>query len=219
VRRGLLALLLVVGLAGCADDPALIACAPNAVPQGDVVYVVKHGWHTDLAIPSDVLRGDMVVFRQIFPGVRVLVLGFGKRTFMMSPVTSIQDLVIGPLPGDGAILVTGLTAPPDQAYDDGVESVIHLPPGGAERLSDFVWRTLRVKDGMPVRLGDGFFPGSVFYATRTGYSGFFTCNTWAADGLHAAGLKMDGDGVVFSGQVMARAAPLSGALCAIKGNP
>lgn len=206
--------LLLACVAGCATPPPP-ACTPAPVAQGDVVYVVGHGWHTDLAIPADVLRGDMTVFRKIFPGLKLLVVGFGKRTFMMSPVTDLGDLIVGPFPGDGTLLVVGLNASPEVAYSEGTEALVHLPPGGAERLSDFLWHTFRVKDGLPVKIGDGFFPGSIFYATRTGYAGWFTCNTWAADALHVAGVDISAEGVLFSGQVLSRAEPVSGGLCAI----
>jgi hypothetical protein len=216
-RRVALAVLLLAGLGGCADTTP--ACVPAAVPQNDVVYLIQHGWHTDLAIPSHELRGKMAVFQKIFPGSQVLVVGFGKRTFMMAPVTTSGDLLIGPFPGDGAILVVGLKGPPDLAYDDGVEATLPLPPAGAEKLSDFIWNTLDVQNGMPVKLGDGFFAGSVFYATRIGYAGTYTCNTWTVDALRSAGLHVDPTGVIFAGQAMARAAPLSGGVCTIKDTP
>jgi hypothetical protein len=212
-----LAVFLLTGLAGCGEKPA--ACVPEPVPRTDVVYLIEHGWHTDIAIPSGELRGRMTVFQRIFPDLQVLVVGFGKRTFMMAPVTTSGDLLIGPFPGDGTILAVGLKGSPAVAYDQGIEATITLPTGGAERLSDFVWNTLKVKDGMPEKLADGFFPGSIFYATQTGYAGTYTCNTWTADALHAAGLPIDTDGVVFAGQAMSRAAPLSGGLCAIKDTP
>jgi hypothetical protein len=220
-RAGLIALPLAIalltGLGGCGARPA--ACVPQPAPRTDVVYLIDHGWHTDIAIPSGELRGKMTVFQRIFPGLQVLVVGFGKRTFMMAPVTTSGDLLIGPFPGDGTILAVGLKGAPAVAYDQGIEATIALPPGGAKRLSDFVWNTLKVEDGTPEKLADGFFPGSIFYATRTGYAGTYTCNTWTADALHAAGLPIDADGVVFAGQTMSRAAPLSGGLCAIKDTP
>ncbi|HTR16042.1 MAG TPA: DUF2459 domain-containing protein [Acetobacteraceae bacterium] len=217
MKRLFLVLLLVVGVGGCAGAPP--PCSSGPAPRGEEIYLVDHGWHVDLAIPSPMLRGNMAVFRRIFPGLQVLMVGFGKRTFMMAPVTTIGDLLIGPFPGSGAILAVGLSAPPDQAYSDGTEAILDLPPGGAERLSDFLWRTFLVKDGMPVEIAKGFSPGSVFYATRTGYSGVYTCNTWAADALHEAGLKVDPLGVIFAGQAMARAARVSRGVCAIKDNP
>jgi Protein of unknown function (DUF2459) len=212
-----LAVLLTLPLCGC--EPGLPACEPASAAPNDVVFVVEHGWHTDLAIPAEALRGNMAIFRDIFPGLQVLVVGFGKRTFMIAPVTTSGDLLVGPFPGQGAIMVVGLKGPPAQAYEDGMQTAVRLPPGGAERLSDFIWDTLQTHDGHPLRIRDGLFPGSVFYATRIGYAGTYTCNTWTADALHAAGVPVDTHGVIFAGQTMSRLARVSRASCAINGVP
>jgi uncharacterized protein (TIGR02117 family) len=209
--------LLAAGLCGCATAPP--PCVPVPVPRGDVVYLVRHGWHTDIAIPSDELRGNMTVFQRIFPGVRVLVFGFGKRTFMTAPVTTSGDLMVGPFPGDGIILVTGLNTTPDVAYNDGISATLALPASGAGRLSDFVWESLKKDQDAPVELRPGFFPGSIFYVTETRYAGTHTCNTWTADALRAAGLKVDPAGDLFSWQTMSQAEQFSGRVCSIKGNP
>jgi Protein of unknown function (DUF2459) len=209
--------LVLAPLCGCAAKPP--PCSSTPLPRHDVVYVVRHGWHTDIAIPSDELRGNMTIFQRIFPGLKFLVVGFGKRTFMTAPVQTSGDLVVGPFPGDGIILATGLNAPPDVAYNDGISATLDLPPGGAERLSDFIWNTLKTDNGAPVELRPGFFPGSIFYVTQTRYAGTRTCNTWTADALQAAGLKINPAGDVFSWQTMAQAEDFSGRVCAIKGNP
>jgi hypothetical protein len=217
-RAGFAALLmLLLGLGGCGE--ATPACVPEAVPQTDTVFILQHGWHTDLAIPSHVLRGGMLTFRRIFPDLQVLVVGFGKRTFMMAPVTTSGDLLIGPFPGKGAILVVGLNGPPSLAYDDGLEASVVLAPGGAERLSDFIWQTLDTQNGNPVRIRNNLFSGSMFYATRVGYAGTYTCNTWTADALHTAGVPVNPLHVVFAGQMMVQVARISGGSCAIKNTP
>jgi hypothetical protein len=212
-----LAILLMLSPAGCAKAPP--ACVEEPASQADVVFVLQHGWHTDLAIPTQVLRGNMTVFQRIFPGLKVLVIGFGKRTFMMAPVTTSGDLVIGPFPGKGAILVVGLKGPPSLAYDDGVQASVILPAGGPERLSEFIWQTLSIQDGKPVPIREGFFPGSMFYATQVEYAGTYTCNTWTADALHAAGVDVNPQGAVFAGQTMRQVERNSGGFCAIKNKP
>ncbi len=203
--------LAVALLAGCSVPPA---CLP-APASDDVVSVIDHGWHTDLGIPAAALRGRLASFRQVFPGMTLLMVGFGRRTFMMAPVHGLEDFLIGPFPGDGALLVAGLTVPFDQAYRDGTLVRLHLPPGGADRLSDFVWSTLRLRHGRPAMIAPGFFPGSRFYATARGYSSLYTCNSWTEDALHAAGLLPGPSGVVFAGQVMGPAARIAGGSCRI----
>ncbi|MEJ0045265.1 MAG: DUF2459 domain-containing protein [Rhodospirillales bacterium] len=89
-----------------------------------------------------------------------------------------------------------------------------LPPGGAERLSAFLWQSLALDGaGKPRFVGPGRFAGSRFYAAVHGYNLFYTCNSWVADALHAAGLAVDADGVVFSGQTMARVERAAAAEC------
>src|ERR1700740_2538547 len=95
-QRLAVAVLLLAGLRGGEEPPP--ACVPAAAPQNDVVYLIQHGWHTDLAIPSYELRGKMAEFKKIFPDLQVLVVGFGKRTCMVGPVTTSGDLLIGPFP-------------------------------------------------------------------------------------------------------------------------
>ena len=206
---------LLAVLSGCtASRPA--ACLDRPLPVGDTVWVVDHGWHTDLAIPAGSLRGPMAAFRRTFPGMTVLLVGFGRRTFMTAPVTGLADLLIGPFPGDGVLLLAGLTASPDRAYADGTEALLRLSPGGAERLSAFLWHSFALdRDHQPRPIGPGFFPGSVFYAARSGYSGLYTCNTWTEDALHQAGVAPGPGGVVFAGQVMTRIARSAGPACAI----
>jgi hypothetical protein len=50
-------------------------------------------------------------------------------------------------------------------------------------------------------LAEGPYPGSVFYAARDTYDGFYTCNTWTATVLRDGGLAMPIN-VLFAGQVM-----------------
>ena len=50
-------LLLAANLCGCAADPPPCPSAP--IPWNNVVYLVQHGWHTDIAVPSQELRGNI----------------------------------------------------------------------------------------------------------------------------------------------------------------
>ncbi len=206
-RRAAVALLLLLLASGCTPTP-LPRCDPAADDHADL-FVIDHGWHTDLAISADALQGPLATFRTVFPGLRVLQIGFGRRTFMTAPVTGLSDLLIGPFPGDGTLLVAGLTAPPDRAYADGHMARFHIDPAAARKLSDFVWNTFRLDDaGRPIRIADGFFPGSRFYATRTGYSGLYTCNSWTEDALHQAGIAPAAWLTILSSQVMAHLHPV-----------
>ena len=68
-----------------------------------------------------------------------------------------------------------------------------------------VHRTISEMAKVERRIGDGPFPGYVFYGAATTYSGLYTCNTWTIEGLDRAGLHGGAIGVLFAYQAMDRA--------------
>ena len=209
------ALLLPVLLGACATArPAL--CPPLAQP-GDVTWLVHQGWHTEIGLPARQIRGPLSMFRRIFPGARVLMFGFGKRTFITAKVESLAELIMGPVPGPGAIQVIGLGADPDEAYSPGQVIELSLQPSQSDRLSDFVWQQIgRTHTGQPRLISPGLFPGSLFYASSQGYGLAYTCNTWSARALQAAGLRVDPGGIILPGGLFRQVVQL-GEACLMSG--
>jgi hypothetical protein len=200
-------------LSACAETAPPI-CAPDRPLPPLSVQVVDHGWHTDLALPADGLTGPLAGFRRFFPGLRVLVVGFGRRSFMTAPARGIGDYLVGPFPGDGVLLVAGLAGAPAAAYEDG-GTVLTIPLTGAQRdrLDRFVWDSF----ASAVPIGRAPFAGGVFFASTVGYAGWETCNTWTVQALAAAGLPVSATLAVLAGQAMGRAAPLApGGMCRIR---
>ena len=206
--RRILALLGSVVLAACSATPP--ACTSHLAAD-DVAYVVSRGWHVEIGLPTAELSGPLAFYRTVFPRARTLMFGYGKRTFFTAKVETPSDYLLGPFPGDAVIQVTGLLVSPPLAYPATDVLALALPPGGTRALSDFIWNQLG-KDhvGEPRLVAPGNFPGSIFYAARTEYTLAHTCNTWVAEALRAAGLPVAPAGVIFSSQVMARAAAAGG---------
>jgi uncharacterized protein (TIGR02117 family) len=202
------AALLLTLLAGC-SHPQFPPC-DDPDPTGPTAWVVDHGWHTEIGIPADEVTGPLAIYRTLFPGARTLMFGFGKRTFITAKVQTASELVMGPLPGPAVVQVTALNVPPGQAFP-GRTIRLALPPGGADRLSDFLWQSIAQSEaGGPRLVGDGLFPGSMFYAASKGYNLTYTCNTFTADGLRQAGLPVDDD-VIFASGTLHEVARITGA--------
>lgn len=194
-------------LAGCA------AGAPNRVAGSAAdgsVYVVARGWHTELAVPDTMLDAGLAPLGADLPGMRYLVFGFGDRRYVLARWHGVGQMLRALLPGRGAILVTALRAPPEAAFGPADVVRLALPPGGAAALDRFLRDSL-TPDGAPPDaaiappIAPGPYPGSRFYAARAAYSGLFTCNTWTAEALRAAGVPVAAAGVLFAGQVMGQA--------------
>ena len=198
-------MLLAGWLAGCAVMPT---DAP--VPDGEAtIFVVERGWHTDIGLPVDEAPGPLASLGRDFPGVRFMVFGFGERHYYMARVAGSGEMLTALLPSDSAILMTALRAPPPEAFGDQEVVTLHLPRSNAERVASRLWSGLeKAADGSVVRLGDGPYVGSVFYASRETYDAFHTCNTWTALLLRDAGFPIN-TSVLFAGQVMQQAARIA----------
>jgi uncharacterized protein (TIGR02117 family) len=185
-------------LAGCTIVPQTAA-----VPDGDAtIYVVGRGWHTDIGLSVQDVHGPLASLERTFPGIRFMLFGFGERQFYMAHDAGSGEMLSALLPSESAILLTALRAMPTEAFADHAVVALRLPSASVQHIADRLWRDLEVSaDGSAVRLADGPYPGSAFYAARETYDAFHTCNTWTALVLRDAGFPVNPQ-VLFAGQVM-----------------
>jgi hypothetical protein len=194
-RMGLLCLALSV--AACS------APQPEASPDDPVVYVVQRGWHTDIGLAVEDIGPDLAVLERGLPGVRFLTFGFGERQFLLDRRRTFGAMLNALLPSQSALLVTALRAPPAMAFDEQDVVALHVSRAALARIEAALWQEFETtQNGEPVRLADGPYPGSVFYAARDTYDLFFTCNTWTASTLREGGLAVPATGLLFADQVM-----------------
>lgn len=193
-------LLCLALLGGCASVPH-----DAAIPDGEGrIYVVERGWHTDIGLSVDEVSGPLTSLESNFPGIRFMVFGFGERTFYMAHEENSFTMLGALLPSKSAILLTALRAPPDVAFADYEVATLRLPQSGVNRIADAIWQSLEKQDGAALRLADGPYVGSVFYADSDTYDAFDTCNTWTARLLRDAGFPV-ATHVLFADQVMHQA--------------
>ncbi|AOZ09874.1 DUF2459 domain-containing protein [Cupriavidus malaysiensis] len=203
-RPRLLALAMLL-LAGCAS-------APPPVPGGPPVTriaVIARGWHTDICLAYPDAGERVRALASGFDGARFLCFGFGERQFVMAREHGVLATLSALLPSRAALLMTVLNAPPEAAF--GAREVVNLEVGekGLDGLQAYLRASVQdTADGQAMRLGDGPYPGSVFFAATGTYDAFFTCNTWTAEGLRAAALPVDGN-ILLSGTLMRQARGLA----------
>ena len=201
----------VIAVSACSS---VIQPTCPATRSADVIYIVSQGWHLEIGIPVAELDESMSIYREIFPGARVIMFGYGKKTFFVAPAATMNEYMLGPFPGPAAIQVVGLSVTPTEAYPPADTVMLSLTPHGVQALSAFIWNDL-VKDvsGKPQMLAPSNQPNGLFYAAQSEYTLFHTCNTWVADALHDAGLPVSGNNVIFSNQVITRIAEAAEEQC------
>lgn len=186
-------------LAGCSriEAPAPFVQPPGQPPHE--VVVTRRDWHTDICFPAIALPAPIDQTAGRFPGVAWFAVGFGDRSWFMEgargPLAALAALGGGP----AALLFTGLSAPPEVAFERYESVRLRITPGGLAAAKQFI--ADQMESAEP--LARGPYAGSLFYATRLPYAATYTCNTWTADALRAGGLAIDPTGIAFADQLMA----------------
>ena len=182
-------------------------------PKVAVVYVIDRGWHTDIGLAADSIFPPLDMLLQRFPKARYLVFGFGERTWFLAEHINLFEAIRALFPSPAAILVTALHTSPEASY--GAEHVVALPlsASGLKGLDAYLWSYFEKHQNIlkpPIAAGPD--SESAFYASGVNYDATFTCNTWTAGALAAAGVPLEPDGIVFAHQVMSRVRDIAASL-------
>jgi hypothetical protein len=188
-------------LAQSLPAPSLPAASATTAPSATtVIFVVRRGWHIDIGFDVADIAPPLDALATEFPGVRYLFFGFGDRRYLLANHRNPPVLLAALWPGPGMLLATGLMSSPQDAF--GANQVIALTVGvsQARDAQDFIWKSVDQKSSY----APGPYAGSLYFTATQKYSGFHTCNTWAAELLAAAGLPVHQRGVVFASQLWAQ---------------
>ncbi len=208
--RRTFAWLLAALLAGCSSLPQrhADAGADASSARPEVIYVIRRGWHVEVGFPTSELAGPLrLVSEQLAPASFVS-MGFGDEHYLLARHKSFPGLLAAIRRGGGLVLTTGLEAPPETAFGGKNVVVIHLTPDRLRAAEDFVWRSLDTPRGELHVRAPGPYAGSLYFNSTHPYSGFYTCNTWAAEVLASAGLPVRARHVVLAGQLWSQATGL-----------
>jgi uncharacterized protein (TIGR02117 family) len=193
----------VVALAaGCAAS-----VAEHPPPSGGptrAVWVVDHGWHTAIVVRRDDVDPALWPEAGDFPQAALVEVAWGDRDFYMAQDPTGWLAIKAAFFTSGSVLhVAGfaestLTRLPENAV---VELAVSRP--GFDAMTRFFHDEYQADaDGRSVRVGRGLYGTSWFYAARSRYHLFNTCNTWVARALQRTGLDVTPAGTVTAGAVM-----------------
>ncbi len=166
-----------------------------------MLYVIREKWHVDIGFAAADLMVPLTALSANFIGARYLIVSFGDRHYLVAKDKEFSGMLEALWPGPGVIMAYGLTTSPSDAF--GVPQVISIAVTLAqERAAQaFVWESLSKQGTSIESYAAGPFEGSLYFEATHSYSALYTCNTWAAEVLQAAGLPIRRAGVVFAGQL------------------
>ena len=201
-------------LGGAVLAPAAAAEAPPATTPS-TLFVARRAWHIDIGFAAADLHAPLDSVAAQFPGVKYLFFGFGDRHYLLAKKQGAAAMLGALWPGPGMLLVTALKTVPAEAF--GAPGVIELTlsPAEAAAAQTFIGNSFAAVDpagpNRPVShrpvspYAPGPYEGSLYFSAVPRYSALYTCNTWAAEALKAAGLPVRTRAVLFAGQVWTQA--------------
>jgi uncharacterized protein (TIGR02117 family) len=197
--------------AGCAALVAGPAPPPSAGPTLSV-RVVDHGWHTAIVVRRDDV--DLTLWPEVrdFPDAALVEVAWGDRDFYMANEATGWLGVKAALFTSGSVLhVAGLSESALASLRAGAVVELGVSRGGFDTMTRFIHDEYqRDGDGRSVPLARGLYGVSSFYAARSRYHLFNTCNTWVARALKQAGLHVTAAGTLTAGAVMHQAQRAAG---------
>jgi len=183
---------------------------PSAGEPATTLWIVDHGWHTSIVVRrADIDRARWPELGD-FSTATLVEVAWGDREFYMARSPTSGLAIKAAVATSGSVLhIVGLTATVTDSFAGSEVVAIRLSRRGLDALADFVQAEYqRDRDGAPLRLGPSLYGSGWFYAGRSRYHLFNTCNTWVARALGAAGLPVESAGVVTASDVMRQVRPL-----------
>ncbi len=195
-RRAVLAAL---PLLGCSRIEPPSFTAGQGCDCTEMLSVVRRSWHTDVVFETRALPPQLAAAAGALPGATWLSIGFGDRAWFIEEARGALPMLGALFGGPAALLVTGLPSPPARAFADDEQVALAVSAAGRAAMLGFIADQMEATQP----IAPGPYPGSLFFATRLRYAATYTCNTWTADALRAAGLPINPNGMLFAAQVMA----------------
>ena len=191
--------------AGC-----LASVTDREPPSGEptrAAWVVDHGWHTAIVVR----RGDVdpAVWPEVgdVPEAALVEVAWGDRDFYMAKDPTGWLAIKAAFFTSGSVLhVVGFSESTLAGLPASAVVELRVSRGGFDAMTRFFHDEYqRSGEGRPVRLEHGLYGASWFYAARSRYHLFNTCNTWVARALQRAGLEVTPAGTLTAGSVMQQA--------------
>jgi uncharacterized protein (TIGR02117 family) len=199
-----LAIIVLAGATARPGDPSIWPPKPGELATE--IFVVSHGYHAGVAIPTAALAasarrsGDTALglITERFGGYPFIEFGWGEQDFYAS-VPAIANLQLGLAaralfaPDNKSVLhVVGLPDTPRAVFVSADIVRVSLSEAGLSRLLAALNATFALSQepgGLQV-LGRGLYGPSLFFRANGSFSIFSVCNHWVADLLSAGGLPV-----------------------------
>lgn len=160
--------------------------------DGDI-FVVNHGWHTGIVIPSKSIIARIPVLKERFNNTPYLEFGWGDKGFYQSKeITSGLTVAAIFWPTESVLHVVAVPEKASTYFSESHVEKIYVTEMGYSALLRFIESSFyKNKQNEIVKSKGGIYGNSQFYKSVGNYYMMNTCNKWTAKALKSAGLDIN----------------------------
>jgi len=189
----LLFLTAVINLTACSSLPkSKPLLNESTINQSNYIYIVSHGWHTGIIVPSDLIFLNIPELKNRFVNSKYIEFGWGDKGFYQSTEIT-TGLTIQAIfwPTDSVIHAVNIPNNIYRFFPDSKIERLCLGPSELETLVEFINDSFYKNNNSIVPLRNGIYGDSQFYMATGDYYLFNTCNKWTAKGLKSSGFNIN----------------------------
>jgi uncharacterized protein (TIGR02117 family) len=205
LKKCLVMLVSIILISSCSPDSKINESVKTYSGLGtNQLYVVSHGRHTGLVIPSKfVFIGIPDLFKR-FERTSYIEFGWGDKEFYQATeITTALTLKALFLPTESVVHAVGVHNEVRTYFANSEIEELLLTDKEMLSLVQFIGRSLARDDqDVPIATKAGVYGDSQFYTGKGDYYLMNTCNIWTAQGLKSFGMDISPTFKFTSGSVM-----------------
>ncbi|GHB69000.1 membrane protein [Psychrosphaera saromensis] len=184
---------LSVVISTCSTEPNVIESPEAYSGLGDnQVYVVSHGWHTSLIVPTINATAELPELAVRFPRSSYIEFGWGDKGFYQAKeITAGLALQAMLMPTDSVVHVVGINKEVAKFFPESDIELLLLTDDEIALLMQFISASFaRDSQDSLISTQLGLYGDSQFYQGVGNYYLMNTCNKWTAKGLKSFGMDI-----------------------------
>ncbi len=188
--------LLFVFLVSCSNLPHVVKTTSQVdtvefVEKLNTLYIVRHGWHTGIVIPSYQITSVLPILHQRFGDVPFIEFGWGDKGFYQTEkITAELAIKAMFIPTESVIHAVGVQDSPTLYFSESEVIKLCLNAEQNKSLIAFIATSFLKSNNKIIATKDGIYGDSQFYQAQGDYYLMNTCNKWTAKGLSSAGFDI-----------------------------
>ena len=192
--REITIIVLSMHLGACSTKPFIVESDTDPESSKEyTVFVVSHGWHTGIVVPTADLLAVIPELKARFSDSQYLEIGWGDKGFYQAEeITTGFTLRAIFLPTESVVHVVAIPKSPYESFPYSKIQFLCLGDRNSSSLIRFIAGSFQSSSKSKIiELKHGIYGDSQFYKGVGKFYIFNTCNKWTAKGIKSAGFDIN----------------------------